>query len=232
MSGLRQLGLREGDKVLVHSSLSALGRVEGGADTVIDALLETVGPDGLVAVPTFGCEPPFDRRTSATPFGAIADRFWRRATAVRSLHPTHSVAAIGCGAEELVRDHEKAPTAYAEGTPYCKLAMSGGKILMLGVDQDRNTTLHAAEALVGAAYLRMGRLDEAREAINRLLALDPDSAPGLLLLSKCFARVGADELAADALARSVSYGNEDILKSALEDPDLMTIAAKLKMGEV
>ena len=138
--------------MLVHSSMAALGKVDGGPETVIDALIEAVGKDGLVVVPTFECE-PFDRRTSATPLGAIPDRLWRRPNAFRSLHPTHSVAAIGRGAEELIRDHEKAPTAYAEGTPYHTLAINGGKILLLGVDQDRNTTLHAAEALSGAAYL-------------------------------------------------------------------------------
>lgn len=151
--GLRELGLLSGDRVLVHSSLAALGDVEGGADTVIDALLEAVGPDGLVMVPTFMANSPFDRKTSATGLGKIADTFWRRPNAIRSLHPTHSVAAIGAGAEDLIRDHEKAPTAYAEDTPYIRLAEMGGKLLLLGVDQDRNTTLHAAEAMSGAAYL-------------------------------------------------------------------------------
>ncbi len=152
-AGLRELGLDKGDRVLVHSSLVALGDVEGGADAVIDALLDAVGEDGLVVVPTFACAPPFDRRKSATPLGAVADTLWRRPNAVRSLHPTHSVAAIGRGADELIRDHEKAPTAYGEGTPYHSLAVNGGKILLLGVDQDRNTTLHTAEALSGAVYL-------------------------------------------------------------------------------
>ncbi len=152
-TGLRKLGLGAGDRVLAHSSLAAFGKVKGGAGAVIDALLEVVGPEGLVAVPTFACAPPFDRRASSTPLGAIPETFWRRSEAVRSLHPTHSIAAIGKGADELIRDHEKQPTAYAEGTPYHKLATSGGKILLLGVDQDRNTTLHTAEALVGAPYL-------------------------------------------------------------------------------
>lgn len=153
VSGLNSLGVAAGDKVLVHSSLSAIGRVDGGAETVIDALLEAVGPEGLVVVPTFGGPQPFDRKKTPTTLGIIADRFWRRPEAVRSLHPTHSVAAIGKGAEELIRGHESAPTAYAEGTPYHKLTQEGGKILLLGVDQDRNTTLHTAEALAGSVYL-------------------------------------------------------------------------------
>ena len=154
LAGLRQMGLSSGDKLLVHSSLGAIGKVDGGADTVIDALLEAVGPDGLVVVPTFACEPPFDRKSSATPLGAVSDRLWRRPDAARSLHPTHSVAAIGKGADDLIRGHEKAPTAYGEGTPYYELARKGGKILLLGLDQDRNTTLHAAEAITVPSYLK------------------------------------------------------------------------------
>ncbi len=153
VSGLRSLGLASGDKVLVHSSLSAIGTVDGGADAVIDALLEAVAPGGLVMVPTFGGPQPFDRRETPTTLGIIAERFWRRPEAVRSLHPTHSVAAIGEGAQDFVRDHERAPTAYAEGTPYYKLTQERGKILLIGVDQDRNTTLHTAEALAGSVYL-------------------------------------------------------------------------------
>ena len=45
LSGLRDMGLKKGDIVLAHSSLSEFGNVEGGPDTVIDALLETVGDD-------------------------------------------------------------------------------------------------------------------------------------------------------------------------------------------
>ena len=51
--GLAELGLKRGDVVGVHSSLSSFGYVEGGADTVIDALLETVGEEGAVVMPTY-----------------------------------------------------------------------------------------------------------------------------------------------------------------------------------
>ena len=55
--GLGELGLRPGDVVLVHSSLSSFGYVEGGADAVIDALLDAVGPEGTVMVPTLTGSP-------------------------------------------------------------------------------------------------------------------------------------------------------------------------------
>ncbi len=151
---LRMLGVQIGDALMVHSSMTALGDVEGGPETVINALVEAVGISGLVAVPTFCTQSPFDRRVSSTSLGAIPELFWRRPEAKRSLHPTHSVAAIGRGAEELLKGHELAATAYGEGTPYYNLAMQGGKVLLMGVDQDRNTTLHTAEALSNAQYLK------------------------------------------------------------------------------
>ena len=49
---LASLGLRAGHHVLVHSSLSSLGHVDGGAETVVRALLDVVGPTGTVLVPT------------------------------------------------------------------------------------------------------------------------------------------------------------------------------------
>jgi aminoglycoside 3-N-acetyltransferase len=152
--GLVSLGLESGDKVLMHSSFVALGKVEGSPNTVIDALLEVLGKDGLLVMPTFSAGSPFNRKNAPTGLGVIPDAFWRLPGVVRSLHPSHSVAAMGPGAEGLIRDHENAPTAYGEGTPYFKLAMGGGKVLLLGVDQDRNTTLHAAEAAAGAPYLK------------------------------------------------------------------------------
>ncbi|MBS7633995.1 AAC(3) family N-acetyltransferase [Candidatus Bathyarchaeota archaeon] len=51
--GLQQLGPKKGDIVIVHSSLSSFGFVEGGAETVIDVLLETVSEEGTVIMPTY-----------------------------------------------------------------------------------------------------------------------------------------------------------------------------------
>lgn len=155
VEGLRSLGVRKGDILLVHSSLASLGHVEGGADAVIDALMEAVGEEGTLAMPTFASpDRVFDRRKSPTGLGLIPEVFWRREGVVRSMHPTHSVAAWGRRSLELIADHEKAPDAYGEGTPYKKIADWGGYILLLGVDLDRCTMLHTAEALVDAPYLR------------------------------------------------------------------------------
>lgn len=157
---LRNLGLRPGMTVLVHSSLSSLGWVEGGAETVIEALLEAVSPGGTVLAPTLtGTErdspeepPVFDPASSACWTGRIPETFRVRPEARRSRHPTHSVSGIGPGTASLIEGHEYADTPCAEGTPYMRLAQTGGKILLLGVTHESNTCLHMVEEVAGAPY--------------------------------------------------------------------------------
>ena len=140
-AGLRQLGLSSGDCVILHSSLSSLGEVVGGADTVVDAFLEVLGSNGTLVVPTFD------------DFGAIPESVRNRPDACHSIHPKASVAAVGAKAEGICRDHWKAQTAHGEGTPYLRMAELGGYVCLLGVDQDRNTSLHTVEALLKLPYL-------------------------------------------------------------------------------
>lgn len=156
--GLRELGVREGDILMVHSALSSVGRVEGGADTVIDALIEAVGPGGTIAMPTLylpaiiGTD-IFDVNESPSQMGTITEVFRKRPGVVRSVHPTHPTAAYGVRAQDLIRDHILAPTACGEGTPFGRLAQWGGKVLLMGVDQDRNTLLHTAEDYANCLFL-------------------------------------------------------------------------------
>jgi aminoglycoside 3-N-acetyltransferase len=140
--GLQRIGLKRGDTVILHSALSSLGHVEGGADAVVDAFLETLGSEGTLIVPTFGA------------LGVITDAVKGHPDAVSSIHPMASIAAIGAKAEEICRDHWKAETAHADNTPYVRIAEMGGYVCLLGVDQDRNTTLHTVEELLGLPYLK------------------------------------------------------------------------------
>ena len=152
-AALRALGLEPGARVAVHSSLRSLGRVERGADGVVDALLEAVGPDGLVVVPTFSYDNEvFDPAVTPGRTGAVSEALRRRPEAVRSLHPFYSVAAIGGGAAALCEGHELLP-ATAAGTPLDRLAESGGFVLLLGVGHTSNTTVHVGEFRAGAPYL-------------------------------------------------------------------------------
>jgi aminoglycoside 3-N-acetyltransferase len=172
--GLQALGLETGASALVHSSLSSFGYVEGGAEAVIDALLETVGPQGTVLVPTLtGSEeldadnpPVYDPVATPCWTGRIPETFRQRPEAVRSLHPTHSVAAIGARARELTEEHEYSLTPCGPDSPYGRLADAGGYILLLGVTHGSNTTFHLVEELAGVPYHMQPGLVAARVIVN------------------------------------------------------------------
>lgn len=156
----RSLGLSAGSTVLVHSSLRSLGWVEGGAETVIDALIETVSPRGTILVPTLtGTEqdsvqhpPVFDPSTSPCWTGTIPETFRLRLNAQRSAHPTHSVAAIGPDASGMIMGHEYCATPCAADSPYGHLATRGGFVLLLGVTHESDTCLHMVEEGAGVPY--------------------------------------------------------------------------------
>jgi aminoglycoside 3-N-acetyltransferase len=128
--------------VLLHSSLASIGHVEGGPNTVIDAFLDVIGAEGTLAVPTFGA------------LGILTSTLKNCDRAVESNHPNAKIAAIGKDATAICKNHWDAETAHGDDTPYLRIANLGGKICMLGVDQDRNTTLHSVEALLRLPYLK------------------------------------------------------------------------------
>lgn len=151
-AGFRGLGLESGSRVVVHSSLSSLGYVEGGAETVVDALLDAVGPDGTVVVPAFTrYDEPYDPDESPSTTGAITEALRRREDAVRSPHPTKSIAAIGPDADSLVADHEPS-NSLGPASPLHRLIERDGQILLLGVDHTANSAIHVAERLANVPY--------------------------------------------------------------------------------
>lgn len=152
VSQLRAIGVRSGDRLVVHSSLRALGDVAGGANAVVEALVSAVGPHGTLVLPafTYHVEPgrPFDPMTTPCRTGAIPEAARRRTGAARSLHPTHSVIASGADAADFVRPHLQA-RAVGIDSPLDVVAQRGGRVLLLGVAQTANTTIHVGEERVG-----------------------------------------------------------------------------------
>ena len=112
---IRAMGILPTDTVLVHISLRAVGKVENGADGVIDAFRDYL-TDGLFLVPTHTWanvnkdQPVYDVRSTVPCIGTMPTVAAFRQDGVRSLHPTHSIWAIGKNAAEYVRNEENAPS--------------------------------------------------------------------------------------------------------------------------
>lgn len=150
---LRALGVGPGMTIMVHSSLSAIGRVEGGAQTVIEALIEAVGPTGTVAMPAMSAG-VYDHENSPSNVGSITEAFRQYPGVKRGFHPTHSACAIGPNTDYLLEGIFDQPTAIGTESPWGRLArLPEGYVLLIGVDQDRNTLLHYPEEIVRAPYL-------------------------------------------------------------------------------
>lgn len=154
LRGLRELGVAEGSVVMAHSSLSAMGPVDGGADALIAALAEAVGEAGTLCMPAMAAEQPFRVESSPSNVGIVTEKFRSWPGVKRGLHPTHSACCLGPLADWLLHGHIDQPTALGPESPWGKVArLDEGYILLIGCDQDRNTLLHSAEEAVDAPYL-------------------------------------------------------------------------------
>jgi aminoglycoside 3-N-acetyltransferase len=167
---LAALGLRPGDTAIVHSSLSALGWTVGGAETVIHALLDVLGPAGTLMMPAHTSnnsdparwsQPPVPEtwwpvirdhtpaydpaRTPTRKMGAVAELFRTWPGVLRSAHPMGSYTAHGPHAAALVAEH---PLEHMldDRSPLGALYRLGGRVLLLGVGHANNSSLHLAEA--------------------------------------------------------------------------------------
>lgn len=155
---LAAMGIRAGDVLLVHSSLRSIGWVDGGPAAVIAAFKDILGPTGTLVMPVFTFNVSgwgvgaFDHAATPSRVGLITEIFRRSPGVLRSKHPTHSVAACGPLAAEFV-DGPLEYSPLGKGSPLDRVRLAGGKILMVGVGQDRNSTLHLAECLAPAPYL-------------------------------------------------------------------------------
>jgi aminoglycoside N3'-acetyltransferase len=171
ISDLKNIGLNKGDTLLVHSSLKSIGYVLGGAKTVIDALLETLGPEGTLIIPTFPLHNTmyelctmknyiFDFKTTPTGLGAIPAEFLKYNEISRSKHPTHSMSAIGKHAKKITETHHIGNKTYGENSPWAKLIEMNGKILGIGIDLAWTTQYHHVEDIMGDQFPVKVKMDK------------------------------------------------------------------------
>lgn len=147
---LESMGLKAGDRVMVHSSLSSTGHVEGGAPTVLQAFLDVLGAAGTLMVPTFthsGCQ-YYDPLLTPSLNGAITEAARSLPGAIRSLHPTHAVTVVGPDAEDLVED-DLDRGALGRDSALDRLIKKGGHVFLLGVDHRANSSIHIGEDYAG-----------------------------------------------------------------------------------
>ena len=169
LNALSKVGACNGQTIMVHTSLSSLGFVCGGAQVIIEALLETVGTEGTIMMPTQSWKnldpaigvhweepenwwplirenwPAYNKDITPTnTMGAVAEMFRKWPGTLRSDHPARSVAAWGKQAAYLTATHDLS-NIFGDGSPIGKLYELDGLVLLIGVGYDKNTSLHLAD---------------------------------------------------------------------------------------
>jgi len=152
---LLDLGVQPGGTLLVHTSFSKIKPVEGGPIGLISALHSTLGSNGTLVMPSmsYNDDHPFDKTKShCIEMGIVADTFWQLPGVQRSDN-NHAFAAIGPLAEKILAPH---PIDIPHGldSPAGRVYELDGQVLLLGVGQDANTTIHSCENMAGVRYRR------------------------------------------------------------------------------
>ncbi|MDZ7849489.1 MAG: AAC(3) family N-acetyltransferase [Halodesulfurarchaeum sp.] len=209
---LRALGVESGDTLFVHTSLSSIGWVSGGAQAVVEALLAAVGPNGTLVMPAHtgqytdpddwenppipddwvqtvrDTRPPFDPdRTPSRGVGRVPETFRQHPNAIRSDHPLYSVSALGANADRIAGSH---PDDYGLGpeSPLGTIYDLDGAVLMLGTTHETNTSLHLAEHIADVEQAEQTRRAPVRRGGERVEIEYRD----IELETDDFAAVGAD----------------------------------------
>ncbi len=172
LDDLERMGAPRDSVVLVHTSLRAVGEVEGRGEGFLDALVEYFTADGgLLIIPTHTwnnlsdlSKPTLDMGSSETCIGTLPSIAALHPMAHRSLHPTHSVAVFDGqtksgepgAAEDYIAGEVMVDTSTSPAGCYGRIYDMGGKILLIGVEHNRDTYLHSVEERIGV----LNRLSE------------------------------------------------------------------------
>lgn len=159
VEGFKQIPLTDNRVIMVHSSYKSLGSVDGGAQTVIDALLEVVGPEGTILFPNFNFQSwtenhYFDVIETPSRMGIIGELARLHPGAVRTPHPIYSFAALGAKKEEfkVCNDEE----AYGPNSAFARFHKLNGVIVSIGLHWNSTFSMHHyIEYNVGCNYRRI-----------------------------------------------------------------------------
>ncbi len=220
--GLAEVGIREGDLLFCHSSLSAFGHVDGGADAVIDALLEAVGSAGTIVVPTFTwgsnhakAVAVFDVANDPSEVGKITEVFRLRPGAMRNEHVCHSVAAIGPQAEAVMGDSVR---PFAGDASLYRCYELDSWYLLMGCGFGSATALHTVEEMAQVPY-RGYRDFEGSTVIRPDGTEAPARSVEYLMedgLGNDFQKMG-DVFASEGILRQATVGKATITNARIRD---------------
>ena len=173
INDFKKLGIKPKMTLIVHSSLSSIGNVSGGALSVIQALQEVLTEEGTLVMPTHSSHlsdpkewdnpkinknmwnkirkemPGYDKNTTPTyQMGIIPELFRTLPDVKRSNHPVYSFAAWGKEKNTLLENHSL-NNGLGEYSPLARMYDLNGYILLLGTNYDSNTSMHLSEHRIG-----------------------------------------------------------------------------------
>jgi aminoglycoside 3-N-acetyltransferase len=156
--GFQEVGVAAGDTLLVHSSYKSFGGVDGGPQTVIDALLEVLGEEGTLIMPAFNFDfckgAPWDVNETPSHMGIITELVRQNPESRRVFHPIYSFSILGKHKDYLSSVTDK--SAYGAGSLFAKLRELDGKMLIIGLDYTNSWTfVHHIEEMEGVNYRYM-----------------------------------------------------------------------------
>lgn len=179
ITDFKNLGVKQGDVLLLHTSIKGLHTVGLTPAEIIESLTELLTEKGSLLVPALSYQtvtrehPLFDLRNTQSCIGALPEYFRLSYATHRSFHPTHSVCALGRFAKELTKDHYLDNTPVGIHSPFRMLPAYHGKILMLGCTLRPCTFMHGVEEAASAPYplakepMTYTMIDEAGKEIKK-----------------------------------------------------------------
>ncbi len=135
--------IKPGDVLMVHASLSAIGKVIDGSEAIIHALQEVLTEGGTLLMPAYHQPKPVinmiesgvlvDLRTSKSTVGVLTEEFRTSPGVLRSSHPFSSVCSWGHYSGDVTKDHDKSELICGPGSPLDGLYHLSGKIMGIGI---------------------------------------------------------------------------------------------------
>ena len=222
INGFAQIGIKNGDTLVVHTSYKSLGGVEGGADAVIDAFIELAGKDGTVLFPNFNFQSwtemhYFDVKETPSKMGAITEIARLRPNALRTPHPIYSFAAIGARAEEFSKADDV--EAYGPNSAFALFHKINGTIVSIGLDFNSTFSMHHyIEYNVGCDYRRVKEFAGIYLGYDRVPRIKMHSMfVRKNLTVKTYIVPGMNELLAAGVIREVQIGEAKVHHSTANE---------------